>query len=249
MKLETETSAFKTIEAYKSAASEIGLNLKPGDGLDSGDYPRHAYTNLRYIRRVNAIGKEHRKIIKTISRPLVTQRDDKGKFTKNEVLWYTGDFRVANHKGIEYGAHFEIGKYQKPKIVPNSNLTYNPKTGEPLGSEKILSGQETVFEIEVPKSKEARKKLLDSIISDNDNHESAILSYYRELNQNNYEQYRDGSFTYYDFVNCSIDELREMSQKGAGSKSSQYYKDKDGNLKYKKTDTLVTSTSKKAVYQ
>jgi hypothetical protein len=40
-----------------------------------------------------------------------------------------------------------------------------------------------------------------------------------------------------------------MSQKGAGSKASPYYKDKEGNLKYKKTDTLVSSTTNKAVYQ
>jgi hypothetical protein len=233
-KLETETSAAKTIQAYKDAASQIGLVLKPGDGIDNGDFPRHAYTNLRYIRRVNAIGQEHRKIIKTISRALVTQRDDKGKFTKKEVLWYTGDFKATNHRGIEYGAGFEIGKYSRPKIVPNSNLTYNQKTGEPIGNEKILSGQETIYTIDVPKTKEARKKLLDSIINDNENHESAILYYCRELDQNNYEQYRDGSFTYSDFVNCSIEELRDMSQKGAGSKASPYYKDKEGNLKYKK---------------
>jgi hypothetical protein len=40
-----------------------------------------------------------------------------------------------------------------------------------------------------------------------------------------------------------------MSQRGAGSKASPYYKDKEGNLKYKKTDTLVSSASIKAVYQ
>jgi hypothetical protein len=248
-KLETETSAAKTIQAYKDAAAQIGLVLKPGDGLDSGDFPRHAYTSLRYIRRVNAIGKEHRKIIRNMSRALVTVRDDKGKFTKKEVLWYSGDFRAANHRGLEYGASFEIGKYSRPKIVPNGNLIYNPKTGEPLGNEKILSGQETVYEIDVPKTKEARKKLLDNIISDNDNHQDSILYYYRQLDQNNYEQYRDSSFTYSDFVNCSIEELRDMSHRGAGSKASPYYKDKEGNLKYKKTDTLVSSASNKAVYQ
>lgn len=85
-------------------------------------------------------------------------------------MWYTGDFRAANHRGIGYGAGFEIGKYDKPKIVPNGKLTFNPKTGEPEGPEKRLSGQETVYEIQVPKSKEARRKLIDSIISDNDNH-------------------------------------------------------------------------------
>lgn len=57
-KLETETSAAKTIQAYKDAASQIRLALKPLAGLESGDFPRHTYTNLRYIRRVNAVGKD-----------------------------------------------------------------------------------------------------------------------------------------------------------------------------------------------
>jgi deoxyribose-phosphate aldolase len=87
-KLETETSAFKTIEAYKSAASEIGLVLKRGDGLDSGDYPRHVYTNLRYIRRVDALGKEHMKIIRNMIRQLVTVKDEKGRLVKKEYLTY-----------------------------------------------------------------------------------------------------------------------------------------------------------------
>ena len=41
-KLETGTSSFKTLEAYKQAATQIGLVLKPGDGLNSGDYPHDA---------------------------------------------------------------------------------------------------------------------------------------------------------------------------------------------------------------
>ena len=41
------------------------------------------------------------------------------------------------------------------------------KTGDPIGNEKILSGVETVYEIEVPKSKIERKKLIDEIIGDN----------------------------------------------------------------------------------
>jgi len=246
-KLETETSAAKTIQAYKDAATQIGLVLKPGNGLDSGDYPRDAYTNLRYIRRVNAIGKEYEKIIETISRALITQRDEKGKPTKKEVLWYTGSFKTTNHKGVGFSAGFEIGRHTKPRIVHNGNITYNPKTGKPIGNEKRLSGQQIIYEIEVPKGKQERKKLLDSIIGDNfvDN----IRYYYREMNESNYQQYRDGSFTYSDFCNCSIEELKDMSNRGSGSKSSPYYTDKDGQLRYKKNDNNVHSKDNKAVYQ
>ena len=48
-----------------------------------------------------------------------------------------------------------------------------------------LKRQQTRYEIEVPRLKEARMKLIDSIISDNKNHDSAIVYYYRELDQNN----------------------------------------------------------------
>jgi hypothetical protein len=45
-KLETETSAAKTIQANKDIATQIGPLLKSGDGLNSGDYLHDAYTNL-----------------------------------------------------------------------------------------------------------------------------------------------------------------------------------------------------------
>lgn len=91
-------------------------------------------TNLRYIRRVNAIGKDHRKIVKSISRVLVTEKEENGKMTKTEYLYYQGDFRTTNHKGVEYQAGFTIGKYTKSRIVPNSNMTYDRTTGESIGT-------------------------------------------------------------------------------------------------------------------
>lgn len=43
----------------------------------------------------------------------------------------------------------------------------------------------------------------------------------------------DGTFSYDDFVNCSIEELRNMSAKGGGGRSAGYYRDKDGRLRDK----------------
>lgn len=40
-----------------------------------------------------------------------------------------------------------IGKFQRPKIIHNSGIRYDPKTGDPIGNEKILSGVETVQKI------------------------------------------------------------------------------------------------------
>jgi hypothetical protein len=68
------------------------------------DFPRHAYTNLKYIRRVNAVGKEHRKIINTISRTIVTVRDEKGKPTKKHIeKWDKQGMRTI------HGRHYRPG--------------------------------------------------------------------------------------------------------------------------------------------
>lgn len=95
-------SAAKTIQAYKDAASQIGLVLVPGNGIDNGDFPRHAYTNLKYIRRVNAVGKEHREIINTISGTIVTVRDEKGKPTKKHIEKWDKQGTRTIHGGRHY---------------------------------------------------------------------------------------------------------------------------------------------------
>ena len=248
-KIETETYAGKSIQAWRDQATKAGLVLRePSDKTDSGGYPDKIYFTLRRFRRNIAITKDHKKIITNMSRQLVTQRDDKGKTTKKEYLTYSGYYSGTTHKGEKYDAYFVIGKYQRPEIVHNGNMTYDPRTGDPIGNEKILGSAQTIYEIECPKTKEARKKLIDSILVE-DNHPDNVLYYVRHLTDNNHEASRDSTFSYEEFVNLSPQELIDTSQKGAGSKSSPYYKDKDGQLRYKKTDAPVTSKSNEEVYQ
>jgi len=247
-KLESETSAGKSFQAWKDQAAKAGLVLRAPLDLDPGDFPDGIYSSLRRFRRNLAITQDHKKIIRNMSRQLVTQKDDKGKPTRKEYLTYSGYYSGTTHKGEEFHASFEIGKYKRPKIVHNSGIRYDPKTGDPIGNEKILSGVEVVYEIETPKTKEARKKLIDSILGV-DNHADSVLYYVRHLNESNYEQSRDASFSYDEFVNYSIEELVDTSQRGSGFKVSPYYTDKDGILRYKKTDAPVTSKSNKIVYQ
>ena len=54
-KLETETRAAKIIQSYKDTASQIGRELEPGNGIDNGDFPRHAYTNLMMTNSYQAM--------------------------------------------------------------------------------------------------------------------------------------------------------------------------------------------------
>ena len=65
---------------------------------------------------------------------------------------------------------------------------------------------EIVYEIEVPKSKTERKKLVDEIIGDN-NFPEQIHYYYKSGDSDEPMPRRDPTFSYDDFVNYSIEEL------------------------------------------
>ena len=177
-------------------------------------------------------------------RQLVSTRDSNGKPTKKEYLTYSGYFEVKDPRGVPYHADIEAGKYSKPKIVSNPGRKFNPDTGEPIGPEFIFSGQETVYTIEIPKSKTERKKLIDEIIGDNFPEE--IKYYFKghdELAR------RDPTFSYSDFVDYSIDELRNMSFKGGGSLTPGIYRDNDGKLRDKFGQLVTPSSGNKAAYQ
>ena len=244
-KLESETFAGKTYQAWKDQAAEAGLVLRAPDGLNPGDFPENIYSQLRRFRRNIAITKDHKKIITNMSRQLVTVKDEKCRLTKKEYLTYQGYYSGKTYKGEEYQANFEIGKYMKPKIVHNGSIPYDPKTGDPIGPEKALSGSETIYFIEVPKTKQERKKLIDSIIG-TDNFPENIKYYYKghdELAR------RDPTFSYEDFVNYSIEELRNMSFKGGGSLSPGIWHDADGRLKDKFGQLVSNAETGKGGYQ
>lgn len=230
-KLESDTFAGKTIQAWKDQAAKAGLVLRaPSDKTDSGDFPDRIYSGLRRFRRNISITQNHKKIVTSMARQLISERDEKtGRPIKKEYLTYRGYYNGTTRKGEQYHADFEIGKYDKPRIVHNSGVRYDPKTGDPTGPEKILSGSDTIYTIEVPKDKTARKKLIDSIIGDN--FPEAIMYLYKAY----YElARRDGTFSYDDFVNSTIEQMREMSFRGGGSKTPGYWRDpKDGKLKDK----------------
>jgi hypothetical protein len=244
--LELETSVGKTIQAYKDQARKAGLVLRaPVDATDSGDFPERIYSLLRRFRRNIAITKNHKKIVTTMTRQLVSVKDDKNHTVKKEYLTYQGYYSGKTHRGEQHNADFEIGRYDKPKIVPNSNLTYNPKTGEPIGPEKILLGSETVYEIELPKSKTERKKIIDEIIG-TDNFPENIKYYYKSHDE---LARRDSTFSYDDFVNYSIDELRNLSFKGGGSLSPGIWRDADGKLRDKFGQLVSNAETGKGGYQ
>jgi len=245
-KLELETLAGKSFQAWKDQAAKAGLVLRAPNGLDSGDFPENIYSSLRLFRRNVAITKDHKKIITTMSRQLVTVKDEKGRPSKKEYLTYQGYYSGITHKGEEYHANFEIGRYKKPRIVHNGNITYDQRSGDPIGSEKILSGKETVYEIEVPKSKTERKRLVDEIIGDNFPEE---IHYYYKSGDNEPMPRRDSTFSYDDFVNYSIEEMRKISFQGGGSKTPGIWRDAEGKLRDKFGQLVTSSSGSKGAYQ
>jgi hypothetical protein len=245
-KLELETSAGKTIQAYKDQAAKAGLVLQSRDaGQDSGDFPDKPYFSLRRFRRAMAISKgEPKKVVTSMHRQLVSTRDEKGHPTKQEYLTYSGYYEVKDHRGVPYNADIEAGVYQRPKIVVNPGRKFNPDTGEPIGPEFTFSGEETIYTIEVPKSKTERKKLIDEIIGDNFPEE---IKYYFKSHEELAR--RDSTFSYDDFITYSIEEMRKMSFQGGGSLTPGIYRDKDYNLRDKFGQLVTPASGNKEAYQ
>jgi hypothetical protein len=136
-KLETETFAGKSMQAWKDQAAKSGLVLRaPSDKTDSGHYPDNIFSQLRRFRRIISKSKgEPKKIITHMARQLVNTRDDKGRIVKKEYLTYQGYYEVTDHRGVPDHANLEVGKYERPKVVANPSRKYNHDTGEPIGSE------------------------------------------------------------------------------------------------------------------
>src|SRR5206468_3303554 len=84
---------------------------------------------------------------------------------------------------------------------------------------KEITVKNTVYEYyyELPTKKEQRKKYIDNIIENSEGtYPENVLYYYKELGPNNtpFGGKRDGSFSYEEFENCSIEEMKELSNKG-----------------------------------
>ena len=159
-------------------------------------------------------------------------------------ITYQGYYEVKDHRGVPDHANLEVGKYERPKIVVNPSRKYNPDTGLPIGSEFIFSGSEIVYTIEVPKSKTERKKLIDEIIGDNFPDE--IHYYFKSYDE---LARRDSTFSYDEFVNYSIEELRNTSFKGGRSKTPGFWRDKDGQLRDKFGQLVSNAKTGQGGYQ
>jgi hypothetical protein len=225
----TNTCAYKTIQAFKNKATEAGLVLEPDR------FPNDATGQLQRLRKIDEIANLKKgpveKVITSMFRQLVHSRDKDNRPTNSEYLVISGEIYVTDYRGLKHSCEWKDGIFQEPYNVPNSSLRYNPETGAPIGHENVLSEQKNIFFYELPKEKAARKKFIDNIIESTNSIKANIQYYYQELGQHNFAVKSDATFSYEDFVNCSIEELQKLSARGGVSKSSGYYKDRDGVLR------------------
>lgn len=222
-----DTWATKTIEAYKDAAREAGQVLLYSK--DSEDFPNDAvgqYEHLKRLQSLAATGKIDT-VVTSMSRQLVRTKDKNNKVVTKEYLTIRGEFQATNYRGVPYGVEFLAGKHNRPNVVVNADQRFDPETGKPLRPEKILSGQSAVFTIEIPNDSK-RKKIIDSYIGDND--PNGIQFYYNQLGLGNHEDKSDNTFTYQEFTQLSIDELKRLSAKSGGGRSPGYWRDSSGKL-------------------
>jgi hypothetical protein len=223
-----KTRAYKTIQARKEAAAEAGIVLEYSK--DSEDFPNTEMNQLERLKELSAKGNGKMDIVVTrMSRQSVRSVDEKGKPVTKEYLTYGGEVRITTYDGVPYSQEFEVGRYSKPNVVSNPDQIYDQRTRQPLKPEKILSGRKMIFDLGI--TDKNRKKTVDEIIGIGENNYAENISfYYNELGAGNYEQKSDNTFSYDDFVNCSIAELRNMSSKGGGSRSPGYWRDREGKL-------------------
>jgi hypothetical protein len=141
--------------------------------------------------------------------------------------WAYKTIQAFKNKATEAGLVLEPDKFTNDATGQLQRLRYNPETGAPIRQENVLSGHKNVFFYELPKEKAARKKFIDNIIESTNSIKENIQYYYQELDQHNFAVKSDATFSYEDFVNCSIEELQQLSARGGGSKSSGYYRDRE----------------------
>jgi hypothetical protein len=221
----TNTWAYRTVQAWKDAATEAGLVLE-----FPYNFPNTPASQLEHLRRIDSLSKgEVKKTITSMVRSTSRSTDSSTKIVVKEYLTIGGQFQVTDFRGVPYSIEVLEGVYDRPNVVRNSDQKFNPNTGEPIGNSKILSGQKAVYDIELPKDPAKRKKLIDSIIESTDSDKDSVRYYYKDLEAG----FRDGTFSYEQFTDLSIEELRDLSKKGGGSKGPGYYRDKDNVLRNK----------------
>ena len=141
-------------------------------------------------------------------RKVVNDFDEYGKKVSREYLTFSGEFRGTTWNGEPEARGFIEGVYKKPIVqkVYKFGKKFDSETGEDLGKMDV-TGSKLEYFYEVPKSKAERKKFIDSFIENSKGTFAENILYY--FNNEGDELGRsDSTFSYNEFVNLSIEQLR-----------------------------------------
>lgn len=233
----TNTSAYRTVKAWNKIAGvfEIG-----GENGIQGGIPHDEFSQLKRLKKLDSIVKPEKgpiqKVISTLSRQIIRQADDKGRLVPKECLTIMGEFKGFDFADMEQSMTFYEGWFKKPTMgkVYKTGKRFDSETGEDLGKIDVRGPPVFEYFYELPKDAAKRKKYIDNIIEQaHGTFPEDIKYYYKEIGAGNSPlggAKRDDTFTYDDFVNCSIEEMRNLSARGGGGKNPGYWRNAEGKL-------------------
>lgn len=88
-----------------------------------------------------------------------------------------------------------------------------------------------MYYYEVPKTKAERVKFINNFIDNSPGTFADQILYYYGSTDGDPIARSDPTFSHDEFVNLSIEELKDLSYKGGGAKTPGYYRSPDGRLR------------------
>ena len=241
------THAYRTIEAFKQAYKEKGLEPEP-----EKDFPRDERKQLERLRRFDAhvdLSKPiSRKIISMVRQPVYIREN--GKNVTKDALKYEVRFEGHNHGEIPITASCFYGYYLRPNLqfsVKDFNNPYDPKTGQKIGRYQNYG---SIFEytIFLSEKKDERVKFLNNILDSNPETfleelvANSHLLYRRPNGNNNFASQRGSAWSWKNFTELSIEQLSQLQGKGYYTDSKNTLRDKDGSMvEYNRSTGKVTA--------
>jgi len=226
----TNTVAYRTVKAWR----EVGVTWEKGEAPAGvmGGILSDEFTHLKRLRKLDQIIKPEKgsvvKEITHITRIVTRQRNKEGRIIQGEFLTTQGEFKGVDFANMEVGYEFQEGWAKVPVIrkVYSDNARFDKDSGEDLGKEQA-TGSTVQYFIEVPKDGAKRKKLIEDIIGNN--FPENIIYIYKEGDTPGGSR-RDDSFSHKQFIECSAEQLRDLSKRSAGDKGIGYWRDQAGRL-------------------
>ncbi|HZA71177.1 MAG TPA: hypothetical protein VE548_15895 [Nitrososphaeraceae archaeon] len=226
----SNTTAYRTVRAFNKEGMYSDEMMGPAK---IGLVPMEEFQQLKKLRRIDAtVTKQSaRKRIDRMIRQSVQEFDSFGKNISKEYLTLEGYFTGEDHTGMEIATYFKEGVYKEPKMSKQYEFhrRFDPETGEDLGKIR-LNGSRDVYYLAVPQDKKERIKFINFIIDNAKGlHKENIHFYFKDTERG----LRDSTYSYQQFCDSSIDELKTLSKRGSGEKGGNagYWRDPRGELR------------------